>query len=154
MKVNIHLTYLLGLFFVALFVTELEAASSIKTINNGSDLQRSVESIGDNELVYLDLTFDPSAVANSDGCDQGIFGPLSHPDNFEFQIKPVADNNHLLMTIIPGSKTQFPYNAVSCPYNSATPTEAHMRFRGYYVALHYVIPTAVLIELRPINPPK
>ena len=154
MNVKFHLALLLGMFLIAPVVTELEAAPPIKTINNDLNLQKSIDSIGANEIVYLDLTFKASVVATNTQCNQGQFGPLNHSDNFEFQIKPFADNNHLLMTIIPGAKTRFPFNAVSCPYNSAKPTEAFIRFRGYYIALHHSVPTANLIEFRPINPSK
>ncbi len=145
---------LLGMLLSMPMATNIEAASTIKTINNGSGLQESIDSIADNELVYLDLTFEASAVAANTQCNQGQYGPLAHSDGFEFQIKPFADNNHLLMTIIPGAKTRFPYNAASCPYNSTKLTEAFIRFRGYYIALHHSIPTADLIEFRPINPSK
>lgn len=152
MNLNSIFAGLLGI--LLLMPTSLEAASSIKSINNGSGLQKSIDSIGDNQLVYLDLTFKTSVLATSNQCNRGQFGPLAHSDSFEFQIKPFADNNHLLMTIIPGAKTRFPYNAVSCPYNSSKPTEAFIRFRGYYIALHHSVPTAVLIEFRPMNPSK
>ena len=152
MKVKSIFASVLGMLFLTSMAIKLEAASSIKTINNGSGLQKSINSIGDNELVYLDVTFKSSVVATNTQCNQGQFGPLDHSDNFEFQIKPFADNNHLLMTIITGAKTRFPYNTVSCPYNSSAPTEEFIRFLGYYIALHHSIPTADLIEFRPINP--
>ena len=154
MKVKFVFASMLGMLFLMPMATKLNAASTIKTINNGSGMQKSIAGIDDNELVYLDVTFSSSALATNTQCNQGKFGPLAYADNFEFHLKPFADNNHLLMTIIPGAKTQFPYNAVSCPYNSTKPTEAFIRFRGYFIAIHHSIPTADLIELRPINPPK
>ena len=154
MKVKFIFASVLGMLFLMPMATKLEAASSVKIINNGSGLEKSIGSIVDNELVYLDATFKTSAVAANTQCNLGQYGPLAHSDGFEFQIKPFVDNNHLLMTIIPGAKTRFPYNAVSCPYNSTKPTETFIRFRGYYIALHYSIPTADLIEFRPVNPSK
>ena len=153
MTVKFIFTSLLGITLLTPAATNLEAASSFKVIKNGLELQKSVESIGDNELVYFDVTFKTTALANSTQCSQGQFGPLAHSDNFEFQIKPIADNNHLLMTIIPGSKTRFPYNAVSCPYNGSSPSDELIRFRGFYIALHHSVPTADLLEFRPINVP-
>ena len=154
MKVKFIFASVLGMLFLMPMAIKLEAASSIKTINNGSGLEKSIVSIVDNELIYLDVTFRSSAVAANTQCNQGQYGPLAHSDGFEFQIKPFADNNHLLMTIITGAKARFPYNAVSCPYNSTKPTEAFIRFRGYYIALHHSVPTANLIEFRPVNPSK
>ena len=145
---------LLGILLSMPMATNLDATSSIKIIKNGSGLEKSIDAIVDNELVYLDVTFETSAVATNTQCNQGQFGPLDYSDSFGFQIKPFADNNHLLMTIIPGAKTRFPYNAVSCSYNSTKPTEAFIRFRGYYIALHHSVPTADLIEFRPVNPSK
>lgn len=150
MKAKFILTRLLSMFLLMPMATELDAASLIKTIKNGPDLEKLIDSLGDNQRVYIDVTFKASAATSKNQCHQGHFGPLDYADNMEFDIKPFADNNHLLMTIIPGAKTRFPYNAVSCSYNSSKPTEAFIRFRGYYVALHHLVPTAKLIEFRPI----
>ncbi len=119
-------------------------------------LRQALESISENRIVHLDLTFkagEGREFSRDAGCSDGSFGSIPREAETEFEFSPEPGYTHFRLTILPGSRFVFPFNDVSCVYNPATPGEVSIRFRGFYVAIIHGIPTASWLELRPIALP-
>lgn len=83
------------------------------------------------------------------GCSIGV---LPMRAGVSYELGPVADYNHLLISLFTGDRSAFPYNDVSCEYvNSGS--ESQFRVRGFFHVLGNSIPTATALQLRPFNPP-
>ncbi|MCF6199685.1 MAG: hypothetical protein L3J67_09875 [Hyphomicrobiaceae bacterium] len=79
-------------------------------------------------------------------------GPLPMGEGVSYELGPLAAYNHLVMSIFTGGRTVFPYNDVACEYtDSGSLNQFHIR--GFFHVLSNSIPTAVSLQLRPINPP-
>ena len=79
-------------------------------------------------------------------------GALPMGEGVSYELGPLADYNHLVMSIFTGRRTTFTYNDVACEYtHSGSLSQFHIR--GFFYVLSHSIPTAVSLQLRPINPP-
>jgi hypothetical protein len=117
-------------------------------------------------FVYLDLSINFSSETASskpysvmingkpheDGGKGCSIGVLPMGAGVGYELGPVADYNHLLVSVYTGNRSAFPYNDVSCEYvNSGS--ESQFRVRGFFHVLGNSIPTATALQLRPFNPP-
>ncbi|MFK7903077.1 MAG: hypothetical protein AB8B49_09585 [Nitratireductor sp.] len=133
---------------------DIEVMELDETSNNLMAFEERLETLNDNSVLYIDLNFVSSSdrsFTKGQNCKGNVFGPLPHKYDQEFSFHPDQDNNHLNLSIYPGSKISFPFNDVSCVYQAASPNVPTIRFRGFYVAIKHSVPTATLIELRPID---
>ena len=120
----------------------------------------------DLHFVYLDLSIDFPASAggrqsftpyiNGKAMDGGASdcpaGLLPMGPGVTYELGPLADYNHLLLSIFTGARSAFPYNDVSCEYVSGG-DHGQMRVRGFFHVMANAIPTAVSLQLRPLTPP-
>ncbi len=67
-------------------------------------------------------------------------------------VGPIANYNHLLLTVFTGARAAFPYHDVSCEY-VASGGHQQFRIRGFFHILKNSIPTAISVQLRPLTPP-
>ena len=116
-------------------------------------------------FVYLDLSINSSSGSTDSvpysllingkpserhkgGCE---IGALLMGQGVTYELGPINNYNHLLISIITGDRSQLPYNDVSCEYASGISTQFHIR--GFFHVIANSIPTAVGLQLRPFNPP-
>ena len=83
------------------------------------------------------------------GCS---FGRLPMGRGASYDLAPIAGYNHLLMTVFTGDRASFPYNDISCEYLSGG-RQRQFRLRGFFHVMANAVPTAVSLQLRPLNPP-
>ena len=83
--------------------------------------------------------------------NEGDGFPISKDSDLSMYSIPVHTySTHFLFDVLLGSTAQFPFNAVSC-YQSGS-GRVTIKIQGYYSAISYSVPTAIALELRPINP--
>ena len=80
------------------------------------------------------------------------FGPLLMGRGVRYELGAVAGYTHLLMSVITGERSTFPFNDVSCEYRGSGDLTA-FRVRGFFHVLSNAIPTASMLQLRPVHPP-
>lgn len=115
-------------------------------------------------FVYLDLSV---AFSTDDGKAQPFtaivdgepgrktgcsFEALPMGSRVRYELGPLADYNHLLMSVLTGDRSAFPYNDVACEYGGSG-RESRFHIRGFFYVLANSIPTAVSLQLRPLAPP-
>jgi hypothetical protein len=83
-------------------------------------------------------------------CDSGWerFGSATSAFDIEFGVI----NPHLLLTIRHASAAQAPFHTAACEYIPAGPDAAQLVFKGTYAKSEIAVPTAMDMELRPVDP--
>ena len=132
--------------------------------NAQSAIVDKLTSLEKHRFVYLDLAINfasgkkgaqPFAMKHKgtwqdrNGCPE--LGPLPMGKSVIYGLKPIADYNHLLMSVFTGERVSFPYLDVSCEY-VASGSHEQFRVRGFFYVVTNSIPTAVSMQLRPFNP--
>jgi hypothetical protein len=87
--------------------------------------------------------------AGKGGCG---FGALLMGAGVAYDLAPVADYNHLMISVYTGDRADFPYHDISCEYLDSG-QKAAFRVRGFFHVLGNSVPTALGLQLRPFNPP-
>lgn len=82
-------------------------------------------------------------------CRADNFGPILYDDEAEFHFRVAT---HAIVIVYPGSRSRNPFNDVSCEYMPDAPGDHSIRIRGLYFAITNSIPTAVVVQLRPVGP--
>lgn len=82
-------------------------------------------------------------------CREDNFGPILYDDEAEFHFRVAT---HAIVIVYPGSRSRNPFNDVSCEYMPDAPGDYSIRIRGLYFAITNSIPTAVVVQLRPVGP--
>ena len=80
------------------------------------------------------------------------FGPLPMGAGAVYELAPLAGHNHQLISVYSGDRAAFPYHDISCEYRMSGQVAA-FHVRGFFHVLTNDIPTAILVQLRPFNPP-
>jgi hypothetical protein len=115
-------------------------------------------SISDSPLpVYIDWQLRFSGIDDFD-CGNCIVSfnqtegmPIAGDSSLASYLVPVNSySTHFIFNVLIGPTIQFPFNAVSC-YRSGG-DQLTISIKGFYTAISYTVPTAVALELRPVNP--
>lgn len=88
-------------------------------------------------------------VSSVKNCD---FGALMMGEGVRYSMGPIVGYNHLLISVLTGGRSSFPFNDVSCEY-TARVDQARFHIRGFFYVLSRDIPTATELDLRPLSPP-
>ncbi len=117
--------------------------------------EKKIDQIKEREIVRLDLTIrsHPARFQEGTPCKGNDWGAVRTTNKSSYHFLPVPKNYHIIFQLLPGTSERFPFSSVSCVYNPTTPGRAYMRFSGYFVAHHHIVPTAVIHEFRAITPP-
>lgn len=92
-------------------------------------------------IVYLDVVVPAEEGCHTFGPELQGEGPVSLP----------TGDNHLLVYAHRGDPGRFPFNGVGCAYAPGQPSMSALRVRGFYAVLTSSIPTAVQVDLRPVE---
>ena len=98
---------------------------------------------------FIDGKLSNSKLDKAEPCE---IGPLLMGPGVSYEIGPVANYNHLLMTVFTGDRSAFPYSDVACEYVSSGEIGS-FHVRGFFHIVANAIPTAMSLQLRPMNPP-
>ena len=117
------------------------------------------------QFVYLDLSLVFSSAPDrprpyrvsvngkpaigGNGCS---YGGLLMGEGVVYELGPIANYNHLLISVATGDRSSFPYHDVSCEYMGSG-NQTAFRIRGFFHVLGNSIPTAQALQLRPFTPP-
>lgn len=109
-----------------------------------SDVRRAaLDGIRDGEVVYLDISF-----------RQEVEGCAWQAQETEFKTLPPAGDHHLVVMVLPGAPDRFPFNALTCEYDSGgrgPQARWGTRLRGFFAAVSGSIPTARELRLHPVR---
>jgi hypothetical protein len=122
---------------------------------NYKNLKSKVNSIKEREIISLDLIVKniPQHFPEGSPCKGTEWGSLSTNSETTIHVLPIIGNLNMIFEILPGSREKFPFTSVSCVYNPTTPQQPYVRFTGFFVVHHHVVPSAVLHEFRAIARP-
>ena len=84
--------------------------------------------------------------ARQNGCDIGVL-PMS--EGLVYELGPIADYNHLLMSIFTSDRSAFPYNDVSCEYVAGGDSTT-FRVRGFFSCHNQLDPDGCLLAASPL----
>ncbi len=122
---------------------------------NYKSFKLKINSIKEREIISLDLILKniPAHFPEGTPCKGSEWGSLSTTAETTIHALPVVGDLNMIFEILPGSREKFPFTSVSCVYNPTTPQQSYVRFTGFYVIHHHIVPSAVLHEFRSIARP-
>ncbi len=114
-----------------------------------------INHIKDREIIRLDITLKNTQNHFPEGtpCKGSEWGSLDTTATTTIHLLPIAGNINMIFEILPGTREKFPFTSVSCVYNPTTPQKTYVRFTGFFVVHHHIVPSAVLHEFRAIARP-
>ncbi len=117
--------------------------------------QKKIQNIKERETIRLDITLKNNEAHFPEGspCKGTEWGSLYTKAETTYHLMPIIGNINLIFEILPGSRESFPYTSISCVYNPTTPQQTYVRFTGFFVVHHHIVPSAVLHEFRAITKP-